>query len=336
MDSRLARWIALSVFAILIVGWVLAAVALSGASAGRPGFPFNLSSRLKADYNSDGGEQISSLRISIVADLLRDLGISIEEGSILDDLDSPVPTATARNFAGDPPFTATVTPSDVPTETPLPTATPTKTPRPLPTKTSEPTHTDEPASTAAPIDTIPPNISDGDLAPPSGTEFGACEGNTIAISNLHVVDPGPSSGMDWVKLKDQIQGSSKDVKKEVSLTSGGWSGDAWDAYYAGSISVSWSEGWAMGQGKALLLPMFAADTPTPEPPTATAEPTATPSETSEPTATPSKTPEPTATSTDVPPTPSPVNVTLWAWAMDVAGNDTFIEIGTYTLPGGCG
>ncbi|MFV1859089.1 MAG: hypothetical protein ACC647_07030, partial [Anaerolineales bacterium] len=109
MDSRLARWIALSVFAILIVGWVLAAVHLTGASAGRPGLRFNLSSKLAADYAADGGERISSLRISIVADWLRDLGIPIEDGSILADLDSPVPTATARNFAGDPPFTATVT-----------------------------------------------------------------------------------------------------------------------------------------------------------------------------------------------------------------------------------
>ena len=56
MDLRLARWIALSVFAIRIVGWVLAAVALTGASAGRPGTPFNLSSRLAADYANDGGE----------------------------------------------------------------------------------------------------------------------------------------------------------------------------------------------------------------------------------------------------------------------------------------
>ena len=134
LDSRLARIIALSVFAILIVGWVVAAVALTGASAGRPGTPFNLSSRLAADYANDGGEQISSLRISVVADLLREMGFSIENGSVLDDLDSPVPTATARNFAGDPPFTATVTSSHVPSETPLPSETATNTPRPLPTK----------------------------------------------------------------------------------------------------------------------------------------------------------------------------------------------------------
>ena len=83
MESLLARWIALSVFVILIVGWVLAAVALLGASAGRPGTPFNLRSRLAADYATDGGQRISSLRISIIADLLQDLGIPIEDESLL-------------------------------------------------------------------------------------------------------------------------------------------------------------------------------------------------------------------------------------------------------------
>ena len=104
MDSHHAHWIALLVFAILIVGWVLAAVYLTGASARRPGFPYNFSSKLAANYAADGGEKISSLCISIVADLLRDLGLPIEQASVRDDLDSPVPTATARNFAGDPPF----------------------------------------------------------------------------------------------------------------------------------------------------------------------------------------------------------------------------------------
>jgi hypothetical protein len=83
LDSSLARWIAFSVFAILIVGWVLAAVALTGAYAGRPGTPFNLSSRLAADYATAGSQRISSLRISIIADLLRDLWIPIEDGSLL-------------------------------------------------------------------------------------------------------------------------------------------------------------------------------------------------------------------------------------------------------------
>ena len=83
MDSRLARWIALSIFAILIVGWVVAAVALTGASAGRPGTPLNLSPRLTEDFVADGGQNTSSLRISIVSDLLRNLVIPIELGSRL-------------------------------------------------------------------------------------------------------------------------------------------------------------------------------------------------------------------------------------------------------------
>ncbi|MEK6587908.1 MAG: hypothetical protein AABY97_03605, partial [Chloroflexota bacterium] len=72
MDSRLARWLALSIFAILIAGWFAAALHLTGASAGRPGFPFNLRSNLAADYGADQGHgRISSLRISVIADFLR-------------------------------------------------------------------------------------------------------------------------------------------------------------------------------------------------------------------------------------------------------------------------
>ena len=63
--------------------FLFAAVALLGASAGRPGTPFNLRSRLAADYATDGGQRISILRISIIADLLQDLGIPIERGNLL-------------------------------------------------------------------------------------------------------------------------------------------------------------------------------------------------------------------------------------------------------------
>jgi hypothetical protein len=83
LDSSLARWIAFSVFPILIVGWVPAAVALTGASTERPGTPFNLSSRLATDYATDGGQRISSLRNLILDDLLRDLWIPVEDGSLL-------------------------------------------------------------------------------------------------------------------------------------------------------------------------------------------------------------------------------------------------------------
>jgi hypothetical protein len=330
LDSRLARIIALSVFAILIVGWVVAAVALTGASAGRPGTPFNLSSRLAADYASDGGERVSSLRISIVADLLRELGFSIEDGSVLDDLDSPVPTATARNFAGDPPFTATVAPSQVPSETPIPTETATNTPRPLPTKTKEPTDTDEPAPTEVAGDSNPPSLSGGSLSPPPGA-LGTCE-KVINITGLHLVDAGPSSGINWVKLKYKIVGPgsqgyqySADLSPQVS---GGWTageGSTWDAYYDGTITIDFNTGYAasVSGGKAFfLLVVEPTATPTAVPPTAT--PTLEP-----PTATPTS-PPPTST-----PTPSPFDVKVWSIARDNAGNESFTFLGTYTMPGSC-
>ena len=330
MDSRLARWIALFIFAILIVGWVLAAVALTGASAGRPGTPFNLSSRLAANYATDGGQRVSSLRISIVSDLLRDLGFSIEEGSVLDDLDSPVPTATARNFAGDPPFTATVTPSQVSTETPLPTETSTGTPRPKPTNTPKPTDTDEPALTEIASDSTPPTLSGGSLSP-SPQALGSCI-QLIGATGLHVVDPAYSSGIKAVQLKYKILGPgsngyfySDDFSPPVS---GGWTdgeGSTWDAHYEGSITIDFDTGYAASSsgGKAFFMPLLVvAETPTPEPPTAT--PTLEP-----PTATPTS-PPPTST-----PTPSPFDIEIWSIVEDVDGNQSFYLMGTYTMPGSC-
>ena len=87
MDSRYTRWLALFVFALLIVGWVAAALHLANASAGTTGLSTNLNSRLTANYGSDGAGRFSSLRLSIVTDFLRDLGFNIEEESVTGDMD---------------------------------------------------------------------------------------------------------------------------------------------------------------------------------------------------------------------------------------------------------
>ncbi|MGH2620833.1 MAG: hypothetical protein ACRDHG_09740, partial [Anaerolineales bacterium] len=167
MDSRLARWLALTAIAVLIAGWFAAALHLTGASAGQPGFPFNLRSNLAADYRADpGAGRITSLRISIITDLLKDLGFGADDSGLLEGLDSPVPTATARNFQGDPPFTATAIPSPTPTITPLPTST--STPKP-PTKTPKPTDTEQPEPTDLPDDLVAPTLSGGTLFPDIGT-----------------------------------------------------------------------------------------------------------------------------------------------------------------------
>ena len=312
MDSRLARWLTLSIFAILIAGWFAAALNLTGASAGRPGFPFNLRSNLAADYGADQGHgRISSLRISVIADFLRDLGFGGNDPDLLAGLDSPVPTATARNFEGDPPYTATAAPSATPTDTEVPTST--STPKPLPTKTPKPTQTDEPEATEAPIDIVAPAISGGTLFPSPGTLLPSCDGNDIAISGLRVVDSGPSSGINWVKLKYQILGPeskgyqfSSDIGPPIS---GGWTdgpGSTWDGYYKGDITINFSDGYAIGTtgGKLFARPMLSVETPTPEP---------------------------TAT-----PTAEPFVVEVWSIVEDDAGNQSYELHGTYTLAGSCG
>jgi len=250
-----------------------------------------------------------------LSDLLRDLGFSIEDGSVLDELDSPVPTATARNFAGDPPFTATALPSHVPSETALPTETATNTPRPKPTNTHEPTDTDEPPATAVPGDAGPPTLSGGSLSPPPGA-LGTCE-KVVSITGLHLVDAGPSSGIKWVKMKYKILGPgsqgyqySADLSPQVS---GGWTdgeGSSWDAYYDGSIAIDFESGYtaAASGGKALFL-LLLEPTATPEPSTAT--PTLEP-----PPPTPTSLP-PTST-----PTPGPFDIEVWSIARDNAATRT--------------
>ncbi len=322
MFSRAPRWLPIAVFAILIVGWVALALQLTGAAAGRPGFPFNLHSRLAADYGADRSGRISSLRISFVSDILQDLGFGADgAGSqLLGALDAPVPTATARNFAGDPPFTATVTPSNTPTDTPQPTATPTatRTPTPIPSHTPKPTNTPKPEATEAPHDSVAPSLSGGSMFPAAGTELPMCNGYEIAISGLRVVDPAASSGIDWVKLKYKILGPgslgyvySSDIGPPVS---GGWTagpGSKWDAYYKGDLTIDFDLGYAsLLGGKTYARPPRVEETETPAP-TATAEPSSTP-------------------------TPGPYTVEVWSIVRDNAGNESFIFHGDYTLPGSCG
>ena len=304
MDSRLARWLALTAFAVLIAGWFAAALHLTGASAGQPGFPFNPRSNLAADYRSDpGAGRITSLRISIITDLLKDLGFGADDSGLLDGLDSPVPTATARNFQGDPPFTATVTPSPTPTVTPLPTST--STPRP-PTKTPKPTDTQQTEPTEAPADLVAPTLSGGTLFPTIGTLLPSCDGNAISITGLRVVDPGPSSGINWVKLKYVILGSgstgyqfSGDIGPPIS---GGWTGgegSTWDAFYKGVHTINFSDGYAFTSGGKLFF-------------------------------------RPSLGRPSALLTAEPFTVEVWSIVEDNAGNQSFTLHGTYTLDGGCG
>lgn len=341
MDSRYTRWLALSVFALLIALWLAAALHLTGASAGRPGFPFDLQSRLAADYGADGGDRISSLRISIIADFLQDLGLGGSGPSVVGDLDSPVPTATARNFEGDPPFTPTAMPSPIPSETNVPTAdatvTPTTTATAFASKTPTPSKTPKPEDTELPTDDAKPSLSGGSLFPSAGTMLPTCNGNDVAVTGLRVVDPAFSSGIRWVKLKYKILGPgslgyiySEDIGPPVS---GGWKdgpGSKWDAYYKGDLTIDFDAAYALelGGGKTYARPLAVVVTDTPEPATATPEPpTATP---------PPATATPTAGPVTATPEPDPFTVEVWVIVRDQSGNESYDLLGSYLLPGSCG
>jgi len=108
--------------------------------------PLSLSSRLSADYSVDDVGPLKALRLSIIGDMLRDMGMGPDEAEDCESamkalMDNPVPTATARDFEGAPPFTAIPTNTATPTDTPTATATPTSTFTPRPTATKPPTST---------------------------------------------------------------------------------------------------------------------------------------------------------------------------------------------------
>jgi cytoskeletal protein RodZ len=180
------RWIlvALLVFLLCLVLWIVAALILNIAFAESLPFSLGLRSKLAANYSPD--EFVGSLgvfRLSIIDEVLLDRGVppeEVEEQSekIKEAMSSPVPTATARDFKGNAPFTSTPTEpptasiTATPTETPTPTNTlmmvstatdtavsatntpdvPTKTPTlgPSPTTSSTPSPTSSPTSSPTP------------------------------------------------------------------------------------------------------------------------------------------------------------------------------------------
>jgi hypothetical protein len=250
--NRIPRrgWLAalLAVFLLLVVVWVVAVLQLSPAAAGERRLGVALRSGLAADYS---GETVSrvvrALRISVVEDLMRDLGMSDEEAdeaaqAVKASMDLPVPTATARDFSGEHPHTAT------PTKTPLPTATalPTKTLTPRPTRTPEPTKTDKPKKkpTKTPTPAGGADIHDPEIEPsgydldPSPGVLPDCEVEW-EIANLEVFDPAPSSGIDFVILKYKVDGYSDwEYSDPLSKTCGGFDVDGnWDACYDGTLDL---------------------------------------------------------------------------------------------------
>lgn len=250
MEARhRSRWWvgAFALFLALLGLWVMAVLALQPAQAGPLSLRLDLRSRLRADYSPDPlGQRIASLRLTIVDDVLRDLGLSpqaaeAEREALEAAMSQPVPTATARDFAGSAPFTATASPTVTATDTPVatPTSIPTRTPRP--TRTPKPTETEPPPAPTSPSpgDTRAPEICAFDLDPDPGP-LTAC---TISVTGIHIYDPGPSSGIDDsdVVLKYRDPESGNYVYFSTRRTSGGWTagpGSAWDAWYEGVLTLS--------------------------------------------------------------------------------------------------
>jgi len=241
------RWLigAAGFLTLVLVVWAAAVLFINPAEA--RGFPlsFQLQSRLQADYSGDGRGVVPVFRLSILGEALQDLGLASSDAEdVAEELrasyDEPVPTATARNFEGEAPYTAT--PTSTPTKTPTPTVTPTATPTstPRPTSTSIPTATRTPKpATPAPTDAIGPVITGGNPMPAPSALSGCSV--TIDVADVHVYDTAPSSGIDWVKIKYRIVGYTTCLcSSELTLTSGGWmsgSGSSWDGTYQGSVTI---------------------------------------------------------------------------------------------------
>jgi len=238
-------WVgALAVFLTLLGVWAIAVWQLYPAAAGPLTLRLGLHSRLQADYGPDQpGPSLAVLRLSIVEDVLRDLGFSGEEAEaqrqgVEAAMGAPVPTATARGFQGEAPFTATLVPTATPTETPVPTATP------VPTNTRRPTRT-TPRTSPPPAPTQPatndedPEIISMALVPAPGP-LDTC---TILITDMWVTDDAPSSGID---LSDVVFKYEHPITDELiyfpaTLISGGWTdgpGSGWSAHYSGSITIT--------------------------------------------------------------------------------------------------
>ena len=250
------RWLiaAVGLFLLLLVGWVLLALQLNIALAGPLPFAPRLMSNLRADYGPDaGGAPIGLISLSIMNEALQSLGNALgltseEEAALQRSMElamsQPVPTATALNFEGDAPFTATPTNTPLPTDTPTPLPTNTRPPptrTPLPTRTKEPTEeaTAEPA-TAVPTsagDTVKPEVEDHSVSPDPGT---LAAGECTINATMQITDAGPSSGISTsgVGMKYKAEGEGYEYSYNMVLVSGGAVGDAWDATYSGSTTFT--------------------------------------------------------------------------------------------------
>ena len=248
MKNRQWMFRTFGVFLAIVAVAIAAAIVLNSAAAESLPFSLAVRSKLSADYSQDGKQSVlGALRLSIIGDALRDLGLAPKEADqqtagIKIALDDPVPTATALNFEGDDPYTPTPTSTLTPTVTITPTTTPTNTP--LPTKTPIPTSTKKPATTAPVGDKVPPIIADPGVISPLPTGFASCNA-LLTVVNARITDAAFSSGIKYVKLKYKVYDNAETTiyagyiySAPFSLSSGGPTGGGWDGYYDGSMTIT--------------------------------------------------------------------------------------------------
>jgi hypothetical protein len=229
--------------AALLLLWLWAGVFFNTAAAGSGGISMDLRSRIQASYGpEDTRTGIARILFSIGEEALRIAGLSESEAAARwrayeDTLNTPVATATARDFLGAAPFTATPTWTPLPTltSTPTTTATSTRVPTRVPTRTP----TRPPAATNTPsgsVDTVRPTILGATLSPPPGT-LNTC---VFDVVDMYVFDAAFSSGVSTsnvyarVTYPDSYRGYFN-----LSLNSGGFvsgPGSDWDAHYGGSVN----------------------------------------------------------------------------------------------------
>lgn len=240
--------ILIAVLALVAAG----ALVLMPASAG--GFPFSweIRSNLSADYRyGETAASLGAFRVSIIGDVLRDMGIGDKEASQRENvmkvvMEGSVPTATAFDYEGNPPLTATPTETATPTITPTltPTSTSTNTPRPTSTKTPQPsaTKTSPPAPTKTPkpptaiTDTKDPVILATSLSPSPGPDLDQCD----IVLNVDVKDPAYSDGVDSVEAKHSIPGGTPAPYNYFTFSGAGSydGGNNWVGTFTGTITLS--------------------------------------------------------------------------------------------------
>jgi hypothetical protein len=312
------RWLiaAVGLFLFLLVGWVLLALQLNSALAGPLPFGPGLMSKLSADYRADeGGRSVALISLSILNDAMVALGLTEDEAAAAHEsmelaMSQPVPTATAMDFDGAAPFTATPTITKTPRPTNAPSATPTNTRR-APTRTPEPTETDKPTKTpgaptatgAAPTatgaipsatpgggDTQDPEVESFSVNPAPGTlDPGVC---TIEAT-VTIVDEGPSDGIDTedvgMKYENPDGPPPYIYSYNMVLVDGGPDGfGGWDATYTGSITFTDIDFSSVPSVLKLAMPMNTYE-----------------------------------------------DIDVWFIFRDLAGNENYMSIGTYRLENDC-